>query len=545
MRPLLVDVITGPFDATLHASFVANYWQKRPLLIRGLLTEREVEEYCPLTKDGLVGLACDSSALPSRLIREHEGERAWTCRRGPFHAAEFESLPDDGTLPWTLLVSGVDRALEPVEALREHTSAFAPRWRVDDVMVSYAPHGGSVGAHVDNYDVFLVQGRGTREWSVEASPRSAKDEALVAGLEVRILESFTPAATWELQPGDALYIPPRYAHHGVSTSPACLSYSVGFRAPSAAELLTSFVSYAAERALPEDVRYSDAELPVASTPAARGSIDAYAVGGVRALLKAAAADLLSDDETFEAWIGTALTAPRAGRPSATGARVGAAEEEEGPLELGPVGQDEMAAWIRELEGSDRAANGAASGEAVTTAGPTYVEDEEDEEEEERRLAAELDAALLTFGDAPEDDEEPAGAEAANDDHDASDEHIPPEGDHAVDELVAMGARGLGSLGSVTQLLRALAEEADSAPPALRLVEGAVMAYVAHPNGGASVFVDGELISTLSAADAAYAPLLCASTRIDAAALAPALRESTEFAELVEQCVRRDLLWAEV
>ena len=200
----MVDVITGPFDATLHASFVANYWQKRPLLIRGLLTEREVEEYCPLTKDGLVGLACDSSALPSRLIREHEGERAWTCRRGPFHAAEFESLPDDGTLPWTLLVSGVDRALEPVEALREHTSAFAPRWRVDDVMVSYAPHGGSVGAHVDNYDVFLVQGRGTREWSVEASPRSAKDEALVAGLEVRILESFTPAATWELQPGDAL-----------------------------------------------------------------------------------------------------------------------------------------------------------------------------------------------------------------------------------------------------------------------------------------------------------------------------------------------------
>ena len=230
---------TGPFTAASHSEFVANFWQKQPLLIRGFLDASSLETYCPLSKDGLIGLSCDSSGSPSRLIRESGGSRPWECRRGPFRAADFASLPDDGSQPWTLLVSGVDRALEPVEALRESPSlfSFAPRWRLDDVMVSYAPPGGSVGAHVDNYDVFLLQGSGTREWSIEGEPRASGDEALVAGLDVRVLSRFESSVTCELKPGDALYLPPRYAHEGISTSKDCLSYSVGFRAPSAAELL--------------------------------------------------------------------------------------------------------------------------------------------------------------------------------------------------------------------------------------------------------------------------------------------------------------------
>jgi hypothetical protein len=149
-RPLAVW--QGPFCAASHAEFVSEYWQKRPLLIKGMLAPKAVENFCPLSVDDL----CQLSIRPdcsSRLVRERGGVRPWECRRGPFTEDDLGSLPrDDTSLPWTLLVSGVDRALEPVEALREDTElwGFTPRWRVDDVQVSHAPLGGSIGAHVDN-----------------------------------------------------------------------------------------------------------------------------------------------------------------------------------------------------------------------------------------------------------------------------------------------------------------------------------------------------------------------------------------------------------
>ena len=212
----MLEVWSGPFGAAAHAAFVADFWQKRPLLVRGFLPPDALEAYCPLSKDALINLAC-AADTPARLVRESGGARPWECRRGPFDAADFAALAADGSSPpWTLLVSRVDQLSRSVEALREAPElfGFVPRWRVDDVMVSYAPAGGSVGAHLDNYDVFLVQGRGTREWSVEGEPRAAKSEALVPGLDVRLLAEFEPAVRWELKPGDALYIPPRYAHHG-------------------------------------------------------------------------------------------------------------------------------------------------------------------------------------------------------------------------------------------------------------------------------------------------------------------------------------------
>ena len=148
----MLETWNGPFSAAAHAAFVSDYWQKKPLLIRGFLSAVQLDEFCPLSKSGLVGLACASLDSPSRLILEDSGARPWECRRGPFHAADIEALPEDGSAPWTLLVSGVDRALEPVEALREARErfSFVARWRMDVVMVSYAPPGGSVGAHVDN-----------------------------------------------------------------------------------------------------------------------------------------------------------------------------------------------------------------------------------------------------------------------------------------------------------------------------------------------------------------------------------------------------------
>ena len=145
-------VLQGPFCAASHAEFVSEYWQKRPLLIKGMLAPEDVESFCPLSVDDLCQLARRPDCA-SRLVRERGGARPWECRRGPFTEEELSSLPRaDAELPWTLLVSGVDNTLEPVEALREDTElwGFTPRWRVDDVQISHAPTGGSIGAHVDN-----------------------------------------------------------------------------------------------------------------------------------------------------------------------------------------------------------------------------------------------------------------------------------------------------------------------------------------------------------------------------------------------------------
>ena len=198
-------------------------------------------------------------------MRESGG--AWELRHGPFDDAELDALPDGG---WTVLVQQVDQIEPPVEALRSRFVDFLPRWRLDDVMVSYAPPGGGVGAHVDNYDVFLVQGRGARRWEVEGAPRAAAAEALVPGQPVRVLERFEAAASELLAPGDALYLPPRWAHRGTSEHKQCMTYSVGFRAPSRAELVRHFADTVAAR-LPEDDRFSD-------PPEADGAL---AAGGAR------------------------------------------------------------------------------------------------------------------------------------------------------------------------------------------------------------------------------------------------------------------------
>ena len=124
---MLIETWSGPFTPAAHAAFVADFWQKRPLLVRGFLADDDLDAYCPLTKHSLINLACSEKPCQARLIRESGGERPWECARGPFGASELHALPDDGSLPWTLLVSQVDRALPPVESLRESSDLLCAR----------------------------------------------------------------------------------------------------------------------------------------------------------------------------------------------------------------------------------------------------------------------------------------------------------------------------------------------------------------------------------------------------------------------------------
>ncbi len=215
------------------AKFMREHWQKKPLLVRGAFPELRD----PLTPEEVAGLSCEDG-IESRIVRERGGDHPWEVTWGPHPESRFASLPERG---WTLLVQELNRHVPEAALLLEQFS-FVPSVRVDDVMVSYAAPGGSVGPHLDSYDVFLVQGQGERRWKWNTKP--TKDRRIIRDLELRILERFTPDADEVLGPGDMLYLPPGFAHHGVAVTP-CLTYSVGFRAPSHAEMRMSFARHSA------------------------------------------------------------------------------------------------------------------------------------------------------------------------------------------------------------------------------------------------------------------------------------------------------------
>ena len=270
------------------AQFLDDYWQKKPLVVRDALPDFQ----SPISPEELAGLACEEG-VTSRLILEKGGAEPWELREGPFEEEEFLNLPETH---WTLLVQEVDRLIPEVGALLNRFR-FLPRWRIDDIMVSYAPTGGNVGAHIDNYDVFLLQGQGHRRWHFGHEP--VEDEEIVPDLDVRILADFTPDETVDLGPGDMLYLPPRVAHHGVALDDACMTYSVGFRAPSHKDLLLDFMQYAAERVDPE-ARYEDPDLDPADHP---GAIRSAARERVRTIVQSAL-----DEADLDRWFGTHVTA---------------------------------------------------------------------------------------------------------------------------------------------------------------------------------------------------------------------------------------------
>ena len=246
-------------------AFLRRYWQKHPLLIRGAFADVPA----PLAPDDLFAVAAEPEAL-ARLVRTRG--RRYALRTGPFAAAELARLP---ARDWTLLVQDCDKWFDGARDLLRHV-AFIPSWRVDDVMVSYAADGGSVGAHVDQYDVFLVQAMGRRRWCVDTRAQAPRD--FLPNQPLKLLRRFAPSHEWVLEPGDALYLPPGVPHHGVADG-ACLTCSIGMRAPSAQELLMAF---AAAQPADESRRYADPDLGPGDDP---GVLDDASLHRARALLR--------------------------------------------------------------------------------------------------------------------------------------------------------------------------------------------------------------------------------------------------------------------
>lgn len=272
----------------LPADFLSHYWQKKPLLIRQAIPGFQ----SPVSAEELAGLALDEQ-VESRLVIE-QGETPWELKNGPFNEEDFAQLPHSH---WTLLVQAVDHWLPEVKGLLQHFDQI-PRWRLDDVMISYAPEGGSVGPHYDQYDVFLLQGQGQRRWQVGAICDDSTP--CLSGTKLRILKDFTAVDEYVLEPGDMLYLPPGYAHWGTALN-ECQTISIGFRAPSHADIAAEFGQFISEH-LPDSLRYRDPDLTAAAHP---GLIDTQAIERARQAL----VSHLTDDNLGR-WLGRYMTEPK-------------------------------------------------------------------------------------------------------------------------------------------------------------------------------------------------------------------------------------------
>lgn len=270
--------------------FLAEYWQKKPLFIKGAFPGFE----SPITAEELAGLALEED-VESRLVIEN-GTTPWELRHDPFQDDTFHKLPKE---KWTLLVQGVDTWVPEVAALVE-PFRFIPNWRIDDVMISFAAVGGGVGPHYDTYDVFLLQGAGRRRWEIGQMCDGATP--LREHPSLRILKEFQATDGWDCEPGDLLYLPPRLAHLGVALDSDCMTLSVGFRAPGVGDMIREFAAMVAEK-VPEEDRYADPDLTLQDNP---GEIRPEVIERVRAALLAR----LDDRDSLAAWFGRHVTEPK-------------------------------------------------------------------------------------------------------------------------------------------------------------------------------------------------------------------------------------------
>ena len=271
------------------AQFMRRHWHKKPLLVRQAIPNFQP----PVLRPEMFALAAQES-VESRLVQQIKG--GWKLRHGPFAR---RSLPAMSQREWTLLVQGVDLHNDAVHQLMQQFR-FVPEARLDDLMISYATDGGGVGPHFDSDDVFLLQAHGRRRWRIGRQ----KDLTLKEGIPLKVLAEFEPEEEFVLEPGDMLYLPPRYAHDGIAEG-ECMTYSIGFRAPARAELAQELLVRLSEDAAEDEQvqMYRDAKQEAVAEP---GAIPAE----LQAFAKEALERALSQPLALERALGEYLTEPK-------------------------------------------------------------------------------------------------------------------------------------------------------------------------------------------------------------------------------------------
>jgi 50S ribosomal protein L16 3-hydroxylase len=281
-RLVILDALPSP------KAFYATYWNQKPFLVRAAFDEDDLAGL--ISADELAGLAMEDAPL-SRMVMSAGDVLDWSAHFGPFSEDDYTSAGDKD---WSLLVQNVEQFHPDTSALLRHFK-FAPRWLMDDIMVSYSTPGGSVGPHIDSYHVFLVQGQGRRMWTI--GREVLHNPQHVEGLNFKLLKTSYEGDRVEVSCGDVLYLPPNFAHEG-TTIETSLTYSVGFLGPKLSELLSSYGHHLAQFE-ETDPRYVGDGLNVES---ADFTIAPDAVATVRKRL----GGLLNRDD-FSQWLVTFFT----------------------------------------------------------------------------------------------------------------------------------------------------------------------------------------------------------------------------------------------
>ncbi len=233
-----MEETTSPLGNISRKTFMQEYWQKKPLLVRQAFADFK----SPITADELAGLACEED-VNSRIIMEKGGEHPWSPILGPMSDEIYASMPKTH---WSLVVNDLEKYLPELSWIIDRFR-FIPEWRLDDLMISYAADQGSVGPHIDLYDVFILQGQGKRRWQI--SRQAVTEDNQIKETPLRIQKDFQAEEEWIVEPGDMLYLPPGVSHHGVSLGES-LSYSIGFRATSHADLVNDFIGHITQNLSP-------------------------------------------------------------------------------------------------------------------------------------------------------------------------------------------------------------------------------------------------------------------------------------------------------
>ncbi len=266
--------------------FLRDYWQKKPLLIRQAWTDfPELIDYARLAE------LARRDDVESRLI-EYKNQQ-WQLESGPFTASRLKRL---GETDWTILVQNMNHLVPHISDLLYRFN-FLPYTRLDDVMISYAPPGGTVGPHYDSYDVFLLQVGGQKRWQISSDDANG----FIEDAPIRVLKDFNPQQEWILEHGDMLYLPPKYAHYGVALEPG-MTYSIGFRAPKTQEIASKFLEYLQDDLCLEGM-YADPDASVTHTPA---KIDAQFTSRIHQMLQ----QITWDEKNVSEFIGRYFSEPK-------------------------------------------------------------------------------------------------------------------------------------------------------------------------------------------------------------------------------------------
>lgn len=271
--------------------FLSEYWQKKPLFVKNAFPNFED----PISADEIAGLAFESF-IPSRFIYESGGDRPWQLKMNPATEEDFATLKDK---KWMLVVNDVEKNLPELKGMLAPFN-FITRWRLDDLQVSLGEDAGSVGAHWDDYDVFLIQGLGQKKWQISYAPISEDD--FMKGVDIRLIENFQVDEEWIVEPGDMLYLPPRIGHYGVNIGRS-VTWSVGFRAPKHQELFRDFIEMKFDQ-MAEDARYSDPDMQYAEST---GELTDDAVDRVVSIIEEG---LATNRDEIAKWFAEFMTEPK-------------------------------------------------------------------------------------------------------------------------------------------------------------------------------------------------------------------------------------------